>query len=244
MIAVEPDQTDTDSAVIRAEGVNFWYGTGELRKQILFDVSFRIDSGEVILLTGESGSGKTTLLTLIGALRTLGHGSLRVLGSELLHASAATRVLIRRRIGFVFQAHNLLPHLSALDNVRLALELQPRVSKAEGIERATELLEAVGVAERRFAYPAKLSGGQKQRVAMARAMVCEPELILADEPTSALDSKTGREVIELLLRLAERRGVPVLMVSHDARIFDLATRSVHMEDGRVHPSPNRLRVLV
>ena len=112
-------------AVVQARGVNFWFGDGELRRQILFDVEFAIQPGEVVLLTGESGSGKTTLLTLIGALRTLTDGSLSVLGQEMLHADAATQVAIRRRIGFIFQAHNLLPHLSALDNARLPLELLP-----------------------------------------------------------------------------------------------------------------------
>jgi putative ABC transport system ATP-binding protein len=228
-----PQSGSSAQPVVSARGVNFWFGQGELRKQILFDVGLDVAPGEVVLLTGESGSGKTTLLTLIGALRTLASGSLRVLGGELLHAGASTRVAIRRRIGFIFQAHNLIPHLSALDNVRLALELCPEVGPSDGCERAAELLDAIGVGHRMNAFPAALSGGQKQRVAFARALVARPDLILADEPTSALDGKTGREVIERLVELARGRGVPVLMVTHDARIFDVADRIIDMEDGRI-----------
>lgn len=219
--------------VVQASGVNFWFGDGELRRQILFDVEFAIRPGEVVLLTGESGSGKTTLLTLVGALRTLTDGSLTVLGQEMLHAAPETQVAIRRRIGFIFQAHNLLPHLSALDNARLPLELSPEISRDQGIERASALLDSVGVGHRKHAFPSRLSGGEKQRVAVARALIGHPDLILADEPTSALDSRTGREVIELLIELSRGRGVPILIVSHDARIFDLTDRSIHMEDGRI-----------
>jgi putative ABC transport system ATP-binding protein len=224
---------DAEGPVVRAHAVNFWFGEGDLRKQILFNIGFDINPGEVVLLTGQSGSGKTTLLTLIGALRTLTDGSLQVLGHELLHARVGTQVQVRRRIGFIFQAHNLIPHLSALDNVRLALELYPEIGPAEGRERAAELLSAVGVGERMHAIPARLSGGQKQRVAIARAMVNRPSLILADEPTSALDGKTGREVIERLVHLAREQRVPLLMVTHDSRIFDVADRSIDLEDGRL-----------
>jgi putative ABC transport system ATP-binding protein len=223
----------SNHAVVSARGVNFWFGEKELKKQILFDVNFDINSGEVVLLRGQSGSGKTTLLTLIGALRTLHDGNLRVLNQEMLQAKTAQQVNVRRRIGFIFQSHNLIPHLNALDNVRLALELKPEIGPVEGRDRAKELLEAVGVGHRWDAFPAKLSGGQKQRVAVARALICNPELILADEPTSALDGKSGREVVEKLVGLARQKGVPVLMVTHDPRILDFADRSLDMEDGRL-----------
>jgi putative ABC transport system ATP-binding protein len=226
-------------AIVDASEVNFWFGEGELRKQILFDVSFSIDAGEVVLLRGQSGSGKTTLLTLIGALRSLPSGSLRVLGQEMLRANRATQILVRRQIGFIFQAHNLIPHLNAIDNVRLALELQPEVGAEEGRQRAIDLLQAVGIGHRMEAYPAKLSGGQKQRVAIARALIGRPKLILADEPTSALDGKTGREIIEQLVKLAREKGVPLLMVTHDPRIFDLADRFIDMEDGRIQEESNQ-----
>lgn len=222
-----------NDAVIAARGINFAFGEGELRKQILFDLDLEIYSGEVTLLNGPSGCGKTTLLTLVSALRTLKEGSLTVFGQQLLEARKATQVSVRRQIGFIFQAHNLLPHLNAVDNVRMVLQLKPEVSRAEGIERAESLLEAVGLSERMHAYPAKLSGGQKQRVAIARAMVGHPRLILADEPTSALDGRTGREVVTLLIQLARQRGTPVLMVTHDPRIANVADRTILMEDGRI-----------
>jgi len=219
--------------VITARAVNFWFGEGDLRKQILFGVDLDILPGEVVLLSGPSGSGKTTLLTLIAALRTLRDGRLRVLGEELLDARAERQVSVRRRIGFVFQAHNLMPHLTALDNVRLLLELSPAVGPAEGRERASAMLSAVGLGDKLHSYPAKLSGGQRQRVAVARALVNGPSLLLADEPTSALDGASGREVVGLLETLARKQGVPVLMVTHDPRIADVADRVIHMEDGHV-----------
>jgi len=229
----QENDKDSNDPVISGHGINFWFGEGELKKQILFGVDLEIRKGEVVLLTGPSGSGKTTLLTLIAALRTLKDGSLKVFGKELQDADKSLQVLIRKQIGFIFQAHNLLAHLTAVDNVRLALELQPDIGAAEGKERAINLLKAVGLDGRLFAYPAKLSGGQKQRVAIARALVGQPRLILADEPTAALDSKTGREVVEILQGLAKEQGVPILMVTHDNRILDIADRTIHMEDGRI-----------
>lgn len=230
------DQTSIPDVIVTARQVNFWFGEGDLRKQILFDLDLTIHAGEVALLNGPSGCGKTTLLTLLSALRTLQDGSLKIFGEELHRASASVQVSIRRRIGFIFQAHNLLPHLNAIDNVRLPLELQPEVSRHEGIDRAKGLLATVGLGDRANAYPARLSGGQKQRVAIARALVCQPELILADEPTSALDGNTGREVVELLVKLSRERGTPVLMVTHDPRVAHLADRTLIMEDGRIQQS--------
>lgn len=233
-------QPDHYNVVVEARHINFWFGEGDLRKQILFDVNLRINPGEVVLLTGQSGSGKTTLLTLIGALRTLTNGSLIVLGQELLQATGRQQVSVRKQIGFIFQAHNLIPHLTALENVQLALELYPDVSASEGRQRAADLLVAVGLEHRMHAFPAKLSGGQKQRVAIARAMVNRPRLVLADEPTSALDGRTGREVLERLVLLARDYHVPILMVSHDPRIVDLADRNIDMEDGSILPDSSAM----
>lgn len=225
------------SAVVEAQGLNFAYGTGELKKQILFDVNLQILSGEIVLLTGPSGSGKTTLLTLIGALRSTQSGSLSVTGTQLSGASQRQLVRVRRDIGYIFQAHNLLAFLTARQNVQMAAELNPTLSKTEAREHSEEMLRLVGLGDRIDYYPGNLSGGQKQRVAVARALVGRPKLVLADEPTAALDSQSGREVVELMQRLAREQGSPILMVTHDNRVLDIADRIIHMEDGRVASGP-------
>jgi putative ABC transport system ATP-binding protein len=150
-----------------------------------------------------------------------------------LGASERARVSLRQRIGFIFQNHNLLGALTARQNVAMALEVAPRLSETERLARAGEMLAAVGLAEHADRLPAKLSGGQRQRVAIARALVGGPGLVLADEPTAALDKVTGAEVARLLRDLAKSRGVPILMVTHDPRILDIADRVVSMEDGRI-----------
>lgn len=230
----EPETLKTDSpSVIHGRNINFWFGTGELRKQILYDVSIDVAAGEIVLLTGPSGSGKTTLLSLLGGLRHMLDGELTVLSHALHGASADELVLVRREIGFIFQQHNLLEFLTARQNVELMLQLQPAVSADEGRRRAESVLTDVGLADRLDYHPAKLSGGQKQRVAVARALVGGPKLILADEPTAALDSQSGRDVVNLLQRLARTNGCPVLMVTHDSRVLDIADRIIEMEDGRI-----------
>jgi putative ABC transport system ATP-binding protein len=218
---------------IRIQGVNHYFGSGPLRKQILFDVVAEISAGEIVIMTGPSGSGKTTLLTLIGALRSTQEGSLVVLGQELRGAPAAELVRVRRKIGFIFQAHNLLGSLSAHDNVKMGLRLHTEVSPRERDQRAAEMLEAVGLGAQAREYPEHLSGGQKQRVAIARALVARPRIILADEPTASLDKKSGRDVVERMHDLAKRQGCAVLLVTHDNRILDVADRVLHMEDGRL-----------
>ena len=214
-------------------GIGHAYGAGELARPVLRDVDLSVGPGEIVLLTGPSGSGKTTLLTLIGALRAVQTGSAVVLGQQLAGASEGQRVALRRRIGFIFQQHNLLGFLTARQNVAMALELDPATREAERLARAGAMLEAVGVGDRADAPPANLSGGQRQRVAVARALAGKPGLILADEPTAALDKRSGGEVARLLRDLAKRQGVPILMVTHDPRILDIADRVVAMEDGRI-----------
>ena len=222
---------------IRIEALNYAYGEGELRRPVLRDVALQVGVGEVLLLTGPSGSGKTTLLTLIGALRAMQEGSCEVLGQELFGASERARVSLRQRIGFIFQNHNLLGALTARQNVAMALEVAPRLSETERLARAGEMLAAVGLAEHTDRLPSKLSGGQRQRVAIARALAAQPGLVLADEPTAALDKVSGAEVAHLLRDLAKSRGVPILMVTHDPRILDIADRVVTMEDGRIVENP-------
>jgi len=219
-------------AVIQIRNVNHYYGTGALRKQVLYDITLDIYAGEIIILTGPSGSGKTTLLTLCGALRSIEEGSVTVLGQELNGATPGDLVRVRRNIGFIFQAHNLIDALTASQNVQMSLGLD-NLTAAETRRRSVEMLGAVGLEHRVDYGPDRLSGGQKQRVAIARALVRNPRIILADEPTAALDKKSGREVVEILQNLAKAQGCTILLVTHDNRILDIADRIVTLEDGRL-----------
>jgi putative ABC transport system ATP-binding protein len=221
------------SAVIEIQDLQHYFGDGSLRKQVLFDINLTINAGEIVLMTGPSGSGKTTLLTLLGGLRSVQEGSLKVLGQEIRGAGSGKQVKIRRNIGYIFQAHNLLSFLTARQNVQMSVELHNNIPPALARKRSEEMLQAVGLGERLHYYPEKLSGGQKQRVAIARALVSHPKIILADEPTAALDSKSGREVVDLMQKLAREQGCSILMVTHDNRILDIADRIVHMEDGHL-----------
>ena len=221
------------AAAIDVQGLCHWYGSGSMRRQVLQGVNLRVAAGEVVLLTGPSGCGKTTLLTLVGALRQVQEGSVRVLGQDLQGAGRRERQQLRRSIGMIFQGHNLLRCLTAEQNVQMGSDLLPGLSYRARRDQAREWLRAVGLGDQLNKLPHDLSGGQKQRVAIARALAARPRLLLADEPTAALDSKTGREVVELLQRLAREQGCAVLMVTHDPRILDIADRLVRMEDGQL-----------
>ena len=224
----------TMKPVIRTENLCHSYGQGELRTEILHNLNFEVYSGEITLLVGPSGSGKSTLLTLLGALRSVEEGSIQVLGQELKGASEEVLMQTRRRIGFIFQSHNLVSSLTVLQNVQILLQLteaNPELRR----EKACDLLEAVGLSHRLHHYPDELSGGQRQRVAIARALAPEPELILADEPTASLDSRSGQDVVELLGHLSRKRGSAVLLVTHDLRLLKDADRIWAIEDGSIHP---------
>lgn len=222
-------------SVIHSQHLDHYFGQGQLRKQILFDINLTISKGEIVFLTGPSGSGKTTLLTLMGGLRSAHSGSLQVLGEELCNASSEQLVKTRRRVGYIFQAHNLHHSLTALQNVKMGLELHNHLSLKEMEARSAEMLTEVGLADRLHYYPDNLSGGQKQRVAIARALVSHPQIVLADEPTAALDSQSGRDVVTLMQKLARNQGCTILMVTHDNRILDFADRILKIEDGKLLP---------
>jgi putative ABC transport system ATP-binding protein len=218
---------------IRAEGVSYWYGEGEVKTQVLFDNSLEIGRGEVVIMTGPSGSGKTTLLTLVGALRRMQQGSLNVLNRELSAIDERGAVELRKNIGFIFQSHNLFSSLTALENVRMATVLKGGTVQ-EMNERSIRLLERLGLGDRLDHLPAQLSGGQRQRVAIARALVNSPALVLADEPTAALDAESGQIVLGLLRQLADgMERTTVLIVTHDQRVIDHADRVVNMMGGRI-----------
>ena len=209
------------------------FSRGTLRKTVLSDIDRTLETGEIVILEGPSGSGKTTLLSLIGALRTMQTGNLQIFGQDLLGAKSRRLMQTRSQIGFIFQHHNLLNCLSAWENVSTSLRLHPQIPKRDYRPQAVAMLNAVGLEDKIDAYPENLSGGQKQRVAIARALVSHPKLVLADEPTSSLDSQAGRDVVEIMQRLAREEGCTVLLVTHDNRILDIADRILHMEDGRL-----------
>lgn len=220
------------SRALRIRGLEHDFGEGELRKQVLFQNNLDVYEGEIVIMTGPSGSGKTTLLTLIGTLRTVQKGSLRVLGRELFGASPRELVATRRNIGFIFQAHNLFGSLTAMQNVSMAMELFDFTAQ-ERQRRSAELLDRLQLGHRLNYRPESLSGGQKQRVAIARGLAHSPKIVLADEPTAALDEASGREVVTLFQELAQQQRVTILMVTHDNRILDVADRIVNMVDGRI-----------
>jgi putative ABC transport system ATP-binding protein len=219
--------------ILEAVGLNHWFGTGEARKQALFDVNLSLKRGSFTALMGPSGSGKTTVLTLVGCLRALQDGSVRLLDQELRGASSAQLVALRRRLGFIFQAHNLHESLTATQNVIMGLQVHRGVSEATAQTAATHALGLLGLSDRAGYLPANLSGGQKQRVAVARALVGNPAMVLADEPTAALDKDSAAEVVDLLKRMGAARGTTTLLVTHDGRILDRADRILTLEDGRI-----------
>jgi putative ABC transport system ATP-binding protein len=219
---------------VRIRDLNFHYGEGDLFKQVLFDINLDIYPGQIVILTGPSGSGKTTLLTLIGALRTVQDGSLRVLGQELRNLGAKNLVQVRKNIGFIFQAHNLFYSLTARQNVMMSTDLYDKdISDIAPSSRSADILTKLGLGERVDYKPHALSGGQKQRVAIARALVNHPRLILADEPTAALDKKSGRDVVTLMQKMAKEENITILMVTHDNRILDVADRIINLVDGNL-----------
>jgi putative ABC transport system ATP-binding protein len=219
---------------IEVNSLNHFLGQNQLRRQILFDINLEIKPKEIVILTGPSGAGKTTLLTLIGGLRSIQNGSLKLLNQELHGASNQQLVKIRRNIGYIFQSHNLLGFLTARQNVQMALEASGHFSDIDAKSKSEAILRAVGLGTHLNHHPNQLSVGQKQRVAIARAVISHPKLILADEPTASLDSKTGRDVVEMMYRFAKEYGCSILMVTHDNRILDIADHQIRMEDGYLY----------
>lgn len=207
------------------------YGSGPTAFTALNGVSMDIHGGEVLVLMGPSGSGKTTLISILGGILSATSGSVKLAGRELVGLPEAELPALRKeQYGFIFQGFNLFPALTARENVAVMCKLK-NVPNPD--RRAAELLESVGLGNKRNSYPADLSGGQKQRVAIARALAGEPRIILADEPTAALDSVSGRTVLEILSGLASQHNRAVVIVTHDPRVLDYCHRIVHIEDGRV-----------
>lgn len=226
---IDLDQVEVS---IDIQGLNHFYGAGEARVPVLHDNRLRIRRGEICIMTGPSGSGKTTLLTLIGTLRAVQEGSLNVLGTELNGLAARDVTELRKRIGFIFQAHNLFDALTAFRNVKMATDLV-NLPAMDAKARIESTLTRLGLGERMHYLPQSLSGGQKQRVAIARGLIHEPPLVLADEPTAALDAESGRIAVEMFQELAKQFKSTILIVTHDNRILDAADRIVRLVDGRI-----------
>jgi putative ABC transport system ATP-binding protein len=219
--------------VLSLRGVTKTIDTGTHRVEILKGISFDISRGEFVAIMGASGSGKSTLLGLIAGLDTPTSGSIRIEGEEISQLSEdALAVLRGRKIGFVFQSYQLIPTLTAEENVLLPAELAGE-DPASAQQRARELLRAVGLEERLGHYPVQLSGGEQQRVALARAFIRKPPLLLADEPTGNLDSVNGQHVLELLLELNRREGATLVLVTHDRELASHATRIITLRDGQI-----------
>jgi putative ABC transport system ATP-binding protein len=220
-------------AVIDARGVSKTFGFGENAVQAVRHATFAAARGELIALVGPSGSGKTTLLAMLGGLLTPTEGGLMVGGVELASVGPSRLVRFRReKVGFVFQGYNLLPYLTARRNLQAVAEItgsDRRVARA----LADQLLDEMGLRKRADAYPAEMSGGERQRVAIARALMNDPALILLDEPTANLDTSRGRQVVERLVAEVKQRDKTALMVTHDLRMAEYATRVLHIEDGVV-----------
>ena len=220
-----------DNFVIKVSNLNHYYGRGALRNQILYKINLNVNMGEILILTGPSGSGKTTLLTLIAGLRSIQEGSLTVLGQEVYKISNKRLLKLRSQLGYIFQHHNLVPFLNAIENVQMSLKLNNQLSKSQIDHQAKEMLKAVGLGDKYYSYPHNLSGGQKQRVAIARALVTQPRILLADEPTASLDKASGRDVVNIMQTLAKKQGCTIVLVTHDNRILDIADRVISLEDG-------------
>ena len=213
---------------VKLEGVSKIYDTEGVRVSALKDVSFEIGKGEICVIVGQSGAGKTTLLNILGGMDTLTSGKVFLGGEEISAYSKRQLTRYRREdIGFVFQFYNLIPNLTALENVEMATEL------AKAPFSAAEVLEDVGLAERKANFPAQLSGGEQQRVAIARALAKNPKLLLCDEPTGALDDSTGKTILKLLQDLSRNKGMTVVIITHNSAITEMADRVVRVKSGSI-----------
>ena len=224
---------ESNGYAISCQNVEKHYGEGETRIDALRGVDFDARFGELSFLVGPSGCGKTTLLCVIAGLLDRNGGDLQVLGESPDELSNGDRVLFRRKnLGFVFQQYNLLPALTAAENVAVPL-LAAEIPRKEALDRAKALLSRLGLEKRTQALPSKLSGGQQQRIALARALIHEPRIVVCDEPTAALDHATGESVMELLASNAVQPDRAVVVVTHDSRVFHHAHSIARMDDGRI-----------
>jgi putative ABC transport system ATP-binding protein len=226
--------TTATPSVLILEGVSKVYGSGEFSVTALDDVTLDVKAGEIVAIMGPSGSGKTTLLTIAGALLRPSQGSVKICGIDITRMRESKLAAIRReRVGFVYQSFNLLESLTAVENVRIVIQQHGRRNGRDSTQHALQMLETFGLSHRVNSLPKKMSDGEKQRVAIARALAKDADLILADEPTANLDAKRGHEVMQLLQQKAIELQKGVIVVSHDVRIRQFASRILWLEDGRI-----------
>ena len=226
--------TDKPPSILRLDGASKTYGTGEFSVKALDNVTLEIKGGEIVAVMGPSGSGKTTLLTIAGALLRPSSGTFEVTGIDITNMGESKLAAIRRdKVGFVYQSFNLLASLTALENVQIIIQSQSRNGRKPASERALEMLDTFGLSHRLHSLPKQMSDGEKQRVAIARALAKDADLILADEPTANLDAKRGHDVMQLLQQKAIELNKGVVVVSHDVRIRQFASRILWLEDGKI-----------
>jgi putative ABC transport system ATP-binding protein len=222
-----------ETPAVYCHAITKTFGAGEMQVQALRGIDIKVHPGELLMLVGPSGCGKTTLISVIAGILDQDEGNCVLFGQNLKQLTNTQRVVFRgKNVGFVFQAFNLIPTLTATENVAVPLLING-IPMSEALVRAHASLDEVGLAGREQALPSQLSGGQQQRVAIARALVHNPRLVVCDEPTSALDHQTGRRVMAALKSLAVSRDRALVIVTHDARIFEFADRIAHMDDGRI-----------
>jgi putative ABC transport system ATP-binding protein len=229
-----------DNPALKIRGLRHAYEADSRRREVLRGLDLDVRPGEIVLVTGVSGAGKTTLLTLCGALRSVQDGEVNVLGTSVVGLSSARQRDLRSSIGFIFQSHHLISALTAGQNV--VMSLLGRVPIAEAEMRAESAMAALGLASRVDSRPEEMSGGEKQRVAVARALVREPGLLLADEPTASLDDASASVAKEAIRVIARKSSCAVLIVTHDARLFDIADRVLRLEDGVLVPQESAPKV--
>jgi len=222
-----------ENVAVHCRGITKTYGAGSSKVHALRGVDLDVLKGELLMLVGPSGCGKTTLISVVAGILDQDGGDCRVLGQDLLAMGASGKTEFRRlNVGFVFQAFNLLPTLTAAENASIPLLINGTPRK-QATEKAREMLARVGLGDRGHSLPSQLSGGQQQRVAIARALVHDPKLIVCDEPTSALDHETGHNVMQMLRSIAMAEGRALVIVTHDQRIFEFADRIARMDDGHI-----------
>ena len=228
------EQTTAPDNVIQVTDLAKIYRMGDIEVQALAGVSFNIRRGEILSIMGPSGSGKSTLMNLLGCLDRPSRGEYLLDGEQVAVMNDDQLASIRnRKVGFVFQSFNLLPRSSALSNVELPMRYKGGLTSKMRLDHARRALQAVGLADRMNHRPSELSGGQQQRVAIARALVNDPAILMADEPTGNLDSKSGKEIMELILRLNSEKGTTIIIVTHDPRISDQTQRVIRLMDGEI-----------